>query len=307
MLGAIIPHGDEVWFLKMQGPEKVIAAHKAAFDQVLRSFRFLEQKDKPVDWTTPSGWTSRPEKENRYATLVLDDKETPLELSVTRLPGAGSVTANVNRWRNQLGLYPVTWADLPRVTTQVKLNSVTAICTDFVGVSNKPAAMARGDDQPQRQVPAAEAPAGPPLEYTTPNGWVALPDRGGAFPPVVAFRVVDGGQEATIAVTRLSGQIGLADNVDRWRNQVGLPKASPEDLKREVGTFTVSGIASPYVDLLGPNSARGGPQRMLVAAVTRGASTWYFKLLGSADLVGRQKPAFEAFLSSVRFKGGSDG
>lgn len=304
MLGAVIPHGDEVWFLKMQGPEKVIEAYKWAFDQVLRSIHFADQKDKPVTWITPPGWTSQPETQNRYATLVLDKKDTPLEISVTRLPGGGNVVANVNRWRGQLSLNPVTWADLPRVTKQIKLESATAICTDFVGVAKKSAAMAGG---PERPPAAGEGSGKAPFEYTVPNGWTALPDSGGAIRPVAAFRVVEGTEEAAITVTRLAGQSGsLAMNVNRWRGQVGLPEASPEDLKRDVQEFTVGGIRSPYVDLVGPKTANRGT-RMLAAAVSQGESTWYFKILGPADLIGRQKPAFEAFMSSVRFQGGPNG
>ena len=70
MLGAVIPHTDEVWFLKMQGPEELVAKHKSGFDQVLRSFHFVDNKDKPVAWTTPAGWNTIPESEMRYATLV---------------------------------------------------------------------------------------------------------------------------------------------------------------------------------------------------------------------------------------------
>jgi len=309
MLGAVIPHGDEVWFLKMQGPEKDIEAHKAIFDQVLHSFHFLDQKDKPVAWVTPPGWTSQPEKQNRYATLVLDKKDTPLELSITRLPGGGNVVANVNRWRGQLSLNPVTWADLPKVTTQVKLESTTAICTDFVGIAKKSASMAGGPERPPAgREPAEEANGKAPFEYTMPNGWTVVPDKGGAIRPVAAFQVVEGNQEATITVTRLAGQSGsIAMNVNRWRGQVDLPEASPEDLKRDVQEFTVAGNRSPYVDLLGPKTGGRGPQRMLAAAVSQGDSTWYFKILGPADLIGRQKPAFEAFMSSVRFRGGPNG
>jgi hypothetical protein len=33
--------------------------------------------------------------------------------------------------------------------------------------------------------------------------------------------------------------------------------------------------------------------------------TWFIKMRGPADLVGRQLAAFEAFLKSVRFDGGT--
>ena len=40
--------------------------------------------------------------------------------------------------------------------------------------------------------------------------------------------------------------------------------------------------------------------------VVRGDQSIFFKMKGSAELVGKQKPAFEAFLKSVKFAGGND-
>jgi hypothetical protein len=310
MLAAVIPHGDEVWFLKMQGPDQLIMAHKAEFDQVLRSFRFLEQKDKendkPVSWTTPPGWKTEPPTKMRYATLVLNTKDASLDLSITRLPGGGNVVANINRWRKQLGLNPIAAIDLPKVTTQVKLDSETAVAIDFVGVAQKSAAMAPGLER-QPPAPPPEA-AAPPFEYTMPNGWTPLVEKSSTFPAVVSFQVLEGSQEAKVTVHRLSAESGsLADNIDRWRRQIGLPTATAEELKNSVREFTVSGIRSPYVDLVGPRNSAGEPKRMLAAAIPQGGSIWYFKILGPAELVGRQKAAFEAFMSSVRFQGGPHG
>ena len=149
---------------------------------------------------------------------------------------------NVNRWRKQLGLNPVVATDLSKVTTQVELGSGTAIAIDFTGIAQKSAAMARGRGPPPE-------PAGPPIEYTLPNGWTPLPAKGGPMSPLASFQVAEGNQEATVGISRFPGQAGnLAMNIDRWRGQVGLPKATPKDLEdiREimVGEFALLTLIS---------------------------------------------------------------
>jgi hypothetical protein len=308
MLAAVIPHDDENWFLKLQGPEQAVTAHKAEFDEVLRTFHFVDKKNEPAEWTTPKGWTRRPQTEQRYATLELDDQNTPLEISVTRLAGGGMIVPNVNRWRKQLGLNPVAAMDLHKVTTQVKIAPGSATMVDLVGVSDRAAAMPRdaahaGAERGQ----AARAPASKPFEYTLPAGWTPMADKGGAIRTAATFVVTEGAQEALVTVTQLQGRSGsLAMNIDRWRTQLGLPPGTPEELKTSTET-TVGGIRSPFIDLTGPKTDGRDPKRMLVAIVTQGDATWYFKMLGSADLVGRQKSTFEAFMSSVRFSGGPRG
>ena len=68
-----------------------------------------------LQWSLPKGWTeTRSAGGMRYATLK---PSTPgkLDVSVTVFPGqAGGEIANVNRWRNQIGLPPVDEAALAR-------------------------------------------------------------------------------------------------------------------------------------------------------------------------------------------------
>ncbi len=61
-----------------------------------------------LDWKLPKGWTeSRSAGGMRYATLK-PSGAGKVEVSVTVFPGpAGGELANVNRWRNQIGLAPV--------------------------------------------------------------------------------------------------------------------------------------------------------------------------------------------------------
>lgn len=69
-------------------------------------------------WTLPPGWTDTGESnEFRVATLVTGEGDDRVEVAVSRVPGqAGSIAANVNRWRGQLGLGP---ADREQVIADV--------------------------------------------------------------------------------------------------------------------------------------------------------------------------------------------
>ena len=69
--------------------------------------------------------------------------------------------------------------------------------------------------------------------------------------------------------------------------------------------MNVDGLSGHYADLTGPESAGGS--RILAVMVPRGDMTWFFKMRGPADLVGREKAAFEAFIGSVRFAGEEGG
>jgi hypothetical protein len=65
-------------------------------------------------WTLPSGWKDAPGGgPMRYATITAP-VPGKLEVTVIHLPGpAGGELANVNRWRNQLGLAPIGEGELP--------------------------------------------------------------------------------------------------------------------------------------------------------------------------------------------------
>ena len=53
------------------------------------------------------------------------------------------------------------------------------------------------------------------------------------------------------------------------------------------------------VDLTGPKG------RMLAGTLLHGGRSWFVKMTGPADLVGKQQPAFETFVKSLRFEAGT--
>jgi hypothetical protein len=144
-LAAIVPHGDQGWFFKLTGPKDPVAAHDGAFAAFLKSVRF--GADGKPEWKLPAGWQQRPGSDIRYATLTIPSDGAPLEVSVTALPKASGddenyALVNINRWRDQLKLPPITLEQLASESTEVPLDGATATMVNLVGTAS-PAAMGR--------------------------------------------------------------------------------------------------------------------------------------------------------------------
>jgi hypothetical protein len=296
LLAAIVPHGDRTWFFKLTGPPAVVAEHKDEFDKFLGSVHFSDKADKPVEWNVPEGWQEEPGNQVRYATL----RVAGAELSVTSFEGqAGTLLANVNRWRGQIGLADVQEDELGRLTSETKVDGGPATLVDMEGH-----AAGKGKKMPPFMAANKGGGSRPvsPLKYTTPPGW---DEEEPAPPRVAAFHVSEGGRTAEVTVIPFPGDVGgLRANVDRWRRQVGLGPASDEDMKNDVRRVEVDGSPAASVDVAGTGSSAS---RILGVVLPRGEQSWFFKMQGPAELVERQKPAFEAFVKSVHFEGGPGG
>lgn len=83
-------------------------------------------------WTLPAGWKEgQGDGKFRYATFAPPGKAR-LEVYVVRLPGpAGGELANVNRWRNQLGLAPLAEGDLAAARQRLKSGAGELAVYDF--------------------------------------------------------------------------------------------------------------------------------------------------------------------------------
>jgi len=90
-----------------------------------------------VEWTLPAGWKQFPGEGMRFATLILEEGAAgagPLELRVTPLGfGARDPLANVNRWREQIGLDAIDAADLGNVAREIQVDGRTAHVVHMVG------------------------------------------------------------------------------------------------------------------------------------------------------------------------------
>ena len=136
--------------------------------------------------------------------------------------------------------------------------------------------------------------AGPGLTWTAPATWAT---KQGAAMRKATYVIKSEGipGEAELAITAFPGDVGgeLA-NVNRWRGQINLPPVSQAELGSTVTRLDRNGLKIGLVDLV------GGGQRMLGAMVPHAGATWFFKLVGPDALVAKEKPAFLAFLDTVK-------
>jgi hypothetical protein len=161
-----------------------------------------------------------------------------------------------------------------------------------------------GPSLPANAVAPTAAAAEPlPLSWTLPAGWTRDPQP--RQMRVATVNVESDGRRGELIVTRFrAGGFGsLVDNLNRWRQQVGLPPVSNES-EVTPGKATVAGAEAKVYDFTGA-AANGNPaQRNRVVMVeTPAGDAWFFRLHGPADLVEGQRAAFDSLLQSVKFDG----
>ena len=168
-----------------------------------------------------------------------------------------------------------------------RVASTNAPTPAAAGTKNAP-----GSTMANTAVPTAE---GPGLTWTAPSHWKAKPAgsmRKGSF------AIVGEGGEADLSIIAFPGDVGgdLA-NLNRWRSQVALPPISPTEFESAVQRVEKNGLRMTLVDVAGkgPNA-----QRILGAMIPHAGATWYVKLMGPDALVAKEKPAFMAFLDSIK-------
>ena len=130
IVAAIFVYEGDSWFFKMLGPQQGVSVQKPTFDKFIDGLKFSDAaskressaasseapKEAILAFDAPEGWA-----ESEGSSMRIASYEAPLEgfepadFSITSFPGdAGGITANVNRWRQQIGLRP--WSN-PQVNS----------------------------------------------------------------------------------------------------------------------------------------------------------------------------------------------
>ncbi len=173
LLAAVLHREGTAWFFKMTGDDKLVARQKPAFVGFLKDVTFeataaaasdlppghppltdngnevapgvpapaaapaAEAAGKPV-WDVPAGWQAEAPGPMQLARFTTGAEGAQAEITVVSLPGsAGGTLANVNRWRGQIGLPPVTDAELPKLTSPVAGADAGAILVDLANPDQK--------------------------------------------------------------------------------------------------------------------------------------------------------------------------
>ena len=111
----------------------------------------------------------------------------------------------------------------------------------------------------------------------------------------------DGGAQAAVNVSSLAGDGGgLLPNVNRWRTQLGLPPVAEAELAN-LPTIEASGGKASVIEFSGTDGRTGKPAQLIGVVLPLGGQTWFYKLMGDANLVAQQKAALVAFVQSAKY------
>ncbi len=91
-----------------------------------------------LTWKTPAGWTEAPPSDMRVASFKVSGAGgKQADVSVIPLPGmAGTDSANVNRWRGQVGLSPMTDDELLKAAENIEAGGQPAQLYDIAGAGS---------------------------------------------------------------------------------------------------------------------------------------------------------------------------
>jgi len=254
---------------------------------------------------------------------------------------AGGDLENVNRWRAQVGLAPVKQEELPKLIEAIQVGGQPGQLYDFAGTPYDGSEKSRllvavlrsegtawffkmlGDEglvAQQKPVfvdflkrlafekatagPAVGAAPDQPTEASGHSGWTATApsdwqQQSPAPMQTAKFTVAEpSGGQAEITVVMLPGDAGgTLANVNRWRQQIGLGPVSEGQLAQLVSPLEVPGAKGLQVDMTADKTKR----RMVAAMVSRGAETWFYKLVGDEAVVGKQQASFLRFVQGAKY------
>jgi hypothetical protein len=133
MLAAILPSGEQAWFFKAVGPIAEIDKHEKEINDFFTALTIVA--DGKANWKLPAGWKEEAGTGIRTATIVIPgDKRLEITVNTTPWPGTEEgMLLNVNRWRGQLQLPPITAKQLPDVTHEAKAGDKPITIVDLRG------------------------------------------------------------------------------------------------------------------------------------------------------------------------------
>jgi hypothetical protein len=134
----------------------------------------------------------------------------------------------------------------------------------------------------------------PQIKWETPEGWTEVPPSSMRY---ASFTATDGnGGKIDISIATFAGDGGSdADNVNRWRQQIGLPPVDGSTVTSQVTPMKTADTTFLATDIAGGNA------RTIAAWTRRDGRVWFFKATGPNAAVEKEKPKFAKFIESVRF------
>jgi hypothetical protein len=140
IITAIIHQPEGSWFYRISGDPDLVANQKPLFLEFLKSIQIKEAPASEsgavaskFNWTVPATWKEIPAGDMQVARFTVPEKDGAKgEVFVSMFDSkTGTTLANVNRWRNQIGLAPVEEKDLASLISSLDPSNPEAILVDM--------------------------------------------------------------------------------------------------------------------------------------------------------------------------------
>src|SRR6266481_1189296 len=134
----------------------------------------------------------------------------------------------------------------------------------------------------------------PRIQWKAPEGWTEVPPSSMRYASFTA--PAEDGSKIDVSVVTFPGDGGSdADNINRWRGQIGLAPIDANTVTSEVAPLKTADTTFSTADIAGDKT------RTIAAWTRRDGRVWYFKATGPNASVEKEKPNFVKFIESVRF------
>jgi hypothetical protein len=162
---------------------------------------------------------------------------------------------------------------------------IAAVCNSQGGAKAPQTASATGP---------GENSGNPQIKWQMPPGWSEVPPSAMRYASFNAPGTSD--QTVDVSIVTFPGRGGSdADNINRWRQQIGLPPMSPAAIATQLIPLKTPAGDFSSVDIAGADA------RTLAAWTRRDGHVWFFKATGPTAAVEKEKQNFVKFVESVRF------
>jgi hypothetical protein len=165
---------------------------------------------------------------------------------------------------------------------------------------NSPLSQPAPAAMPETASPPAAAMSLPQFKYQLPESWQEKPPT---EMRVASFTALgQNGQSADVSVIPLQIVGRDLELINMWRSQVQLPAMSDPDAVKQAEPVAIGTDEGRLFQFVSEQPMIGNArQRILVAMLTRGTMSWFFKMTGEEAFVASQKENFLQFLKSVSF------
>ena len=120
--------------LPAKHPEIAASGQSTGNMQILPGMAEAAAAAPGLSYSIPEAWSDAGATAMRKANLRVDDAHGRTEITALTFPGdVGGLLANINRWAGQIGLQPITEAQLPDVTSAANISGHGGLYVTLLG------------------------------------------------------------------------------------------------------------------------------------------------------------------------------